>query len=84
MFGVHCLEKPMKKFISFVAGLIVGGIIGAVVAALAAPKSGQQLQTDIRKEVDSVIEEGRRAANARRAELEKQLAQMRGDLPLSQ
>ena len=73
----------MSKLISFVAGLIFGGIVGAAAAALLAPKSGKELQADIKHEVDSVLEEGRRAAEARRAELEKQLAQMRGDLPIS-
>ena len=73
----------MSKFISFVIGMIVGGLFGAAVAILLAPKPGKELQADIKHEVDSVLEEGHRAAEARRAELEKQLAQMRGDLPLS-
>jgi gas vesicle protein len=73
----------MSKFISFLAGLIVGGLIGAAAAILLAPKPGKELQADIKHEVETVLEEGRRAAETRRTELEKQLAQMRGDVPLS-
>lgn len=72
-----------NKFFSFLGGIVVGGLIGAAASLLMAAKPGREVQADIRREIDSVLEEGRRAAAARRAELERQLAELRGDLPLS-
>ncbi len=77
------MDRNLYKFVSFVAGLLVGGTISAAIATLATPKSGKQLQDEIKHEVDIVLEEGRRAAETRREELEKKLAEMRGDLPLA-
>lgn len=71
-----------NKFFSFLSGILVGGLIGAAASLLMAAKPGREVQADIRREIDSVLEEGRRAAAARRAELERQLAELRGDLPL--
>ena len=72
-----------NKFFSFLGGALVGGLIGAAASLLLAAKPGKDMQADIKREIDSVLEEGRRAAAARRAELERQLSEMRGDLPLS-
>lgn len=72
-----------NKFFSFLRGVLVGGLIGAAASLLMAAKPGREIQADIKHEIDSVLEEGRRAAAARRAELERQLAEMRGDLPLN-
>ena len=70
----------MRKTISFLIGAFSGAIVGAVVAILLAPSSGQELQGQMRTRVQGLIEEGRRAAAARRAELEIQLdAFKRGD-----
>ncbi len=71
-----------NKFFSFLGGALVGGLIGAAASLLLAKKPGKDMQADIKREIDSVLEEGRRAAAARRAELERQLSEMRGDLPL--
>lgn len=71
-----------NKFFSFLSGILVGGLIGAAASLLMAAKPGREVQADLRREIDSVLEEGRRAAAARRAELERQLAELRGDLPL--
>ncbi|MGQ9904852.1 MAG: YtxH domain-containing protein [Anaerolineae bacterium] len=72
-----------NKFFSFVSGILVGGLIGAAVSLLTAAKPGKETLAEIKREIDSVLEEGRRAAAARRAELERQLSEMRGGLPLS-
>ena len=63
----------MRKVVSLLVGLLVGAVVGAAVAILLAPYSGPELQKQIRTRVQGLIEEGKRAAAARRAELEAQL-----------
>jgi gas vesicle protein len=63
----------MRKAISFLAGLWAGAVVGAVAALLLAPYSGSELQEQVRARVQELAEEGKRAAAARRAELEAQL-----------
>lgn len=65
----------MQKAINFISGVILGAIVGGAVAALLAPQSGPQLQGGVRERLNLVVEEGRRAAAERRAELESQFAQ---------
>ncbi len=63
----------MRKVLNFLAGFFVGALTGAVVGLLLAPYSGTELQEQIRARFDEVMEEGEKAAAARRAELENQL-----------
>jgi gas vesicle protein len=65
----------MYKGISFVGGFVIGAMIGAAVAVFMAPQSGEEFQKQIRERLDAVVQEGRRAAAERRAELEAQFAQ---------
>jgi gas vesicle protein len=65
----------MDDVIDFLGGLMVGAVIGGAVGLLLAPQSGSDLQQKIRERIQMVIEEGRRAAADRRAELEAQFAQ---------
>lgn len=67
----------MKGFLNFIHGAIWGSAIGAAVIILVAPMSGKQLQKKIKDHINYVIEEGERAAEARRLELEKQFEEMR-------
>lgn len=69
----------MNRFASFLNGFIVGALVGAAFALLMAPKSGDQLRAEIKHEVDDILDEGRRASEARREELEQQLSQLRDD-----
>ncbi len=73
----------MNKFLSLVGGAILGGLVSAATVLLLTPKSGGAVRTDIRREVQSILEEGRRASEIRRTELEAQLAHMRGDTDTS-
>jgi len=73
----------MRKVISFLAGLLAGAIIGVVAAMLLAPLSGSELQGRIRARIQELIEEGRRAAAARRAELESQLEHFKRGTPIT-
>ena len=62
------------KFLAFVDGLVFGALLGAVVGLLLAPQPGDELQAEIRERYNEVMDEGRRAAAERRAELEAQFA----------
>lgn len=59
----------------FLNGVIVGAAVGAVVTLLLTPQSGEEFQRLMRERADQIMEEGRRAAAERRAELEAQFAQ---------
>ncbi len=63
----------MRRPFSFLAGLLAGAVVGAAVAILLAPYAGPELRERARTRVQGLIEEGRRAAAARRAELSAQL-----------
>lgn len=61
----------------FFEGFIIGAVIGGAVALFMAPQSGKQTQEGIAGHINMVLDEGKRAAADRRAELEAQLAQSR-------
>jgi gas vesicle protein len=73
----------MRKIISFLAGLLAGAIIGVVAAVLLAPSSGPELQGRIRTRIQELIEEGKRAAAAHRAELGAQLDNFKRGAPIT-
>ncbi len=72
----------MRKAFSFLAGLVVGASVGAVVAILFAPSSGPELQRKVRTRVQEIIDEGKRAAEARRVELEAELEAFKRSAPV--
>lgn len=63
----------MRKGFLFFAGLLAGAIVGVAAAILLAPYSGVDLRQHMRDRVEELIDEGKRAAATRRAELEAQL-----------
>jgi gas vesicle protein len=69
----------MNKIVSFLSGALLGALASAATVLISTPKSGVTLRAEIKKEMNAILEEGRRASDARRAELEAQLSQMRGD-----
>lgn len=73
----------MRKAFSFLAGLLAGATVGTAAAILLAPYSGPELQERIRTRVQGLIEEGRRAAVARQAELEAQLEAFKRGTPVT-
>ena len=73
----------MRKGISFMMGLFAGAVVGGIVAILLAPYSGPELQERVRSRARALIEEGRRAAAARRAELEAQLETFKRGTPVT-
>jgi len=72
----------MNKTFSFLVGLVAGAVVGAAVAILLAPYSGPELQERMRTRTQGLIEEGKRAAAARRAELETQLEAFKAGAPV--
>ena len=66
----------MNKTISFLNGVFIGAIVGALLALLLTPKSGRDLREELKREVEDILAEGRRAAEQRQRELEAQLRQL--------
>jgi gas vesicle protein len=65
----------MGKLFRFLFGVLLGALVGAALGILLAPQAGDETQAAIRQRLDAVIEDGRRAAAERRAELEAQFAE---------
>ncbi|MEO7706797.1 MAG: hypothetical protein ABIV92_19385 [Thermoflexales bacterium] len=72
-------EDDMGRFFSFLAGSLVGSILGVSAIVLLTPVSGKDVRDALRKELSTIIDEGRRAAKAKTAEMEKHLADLRGE-----
>ncbi|MCX7680905.1 MAG: YtxH domain-containing protein [Anaerolineae bacterium] len=72
----------MRKVFFFLIGVLSGAIVGGVAALLLAPYSGADLQERVRSLTRELIEEGKRAAAARRAELEAQLEAFKRGTPV--
>jgi gas vesicle protein len=67
----------MRKIFSFLMGAIMGALVGVTLALLLTPVPGKDLQAQMQDKVQYFQSEVKSAAAARRAELEKQLAEMR-------
>ena len=61
------------RALKFLSGLLVGGMIGAVLVLLIVPQSGAETQKMVSKKMGTLLEEGKKAFDARRAELEAQM-----------
>jgi gas vesicle protein len=66
-------EAKMRKTVYLIIGVLAGAAVGAATAILLAPYSGQEMQSRIRTRAQELIEEGKKAAATRRAELQAQL-----------
>ena len=67
----------MNKAVNFVIGMALGAAVGAAAAILLAPSSGEELRANIQGEIQRVQDDMQSAAETRRAELERQLAELR-------
>lgn len=67
----------MRRAFNFIMGALLGGLVGGTIAILLTPGSGADLRQQIQTRAGRVQEEVRAAAAARRAELERQLAELR-------
>jgi gas vesicle protein len=70
----------MQKALNFVLGMVLGGMVGSALALLLTPVSGDELRMEMKEYSRQVRSEVEQAANARRAELERELANMRGEV----
>lgn len=67
----------MKKFFSFLGGVLMGGFIGATVALLLAPYSGEDLREEIQNRFATFQADLNEAVSQRKVELEKKLDDLR-------
>jgi gas vesicle protein len=70
----------MQKALNFVLGLVLGAVVGSAAALLLTPVSGDELKMEVRDYTRQVRSEVEEAANARRLELERELANLRGEV----
>lgn len=67
----------MRKLLMFLLGFLLGAMVGAAIAMLLAPEAGEVTRGQIQLRVQEVIEEGKKAAAERRAQLESELDQLK-------
>lgn len=67
----------MRRITSFLIGTFLGGLTGAALALLFAPNAGPELQKELRQRVENFASEIRSAAEARRAEMQRELERLR-------
>mgnify|MGYP002064978181 CR=1 FL=1 len=75
----HAVEQRLLQVDGFKD--LVGALVGAATALLLAPVSGEELQGQIRAQVEQIQLEVKTAASERRTELEEQLSSLREPRP---
>jgi len=74
----------MRRVMFFVIGILCGVTVGAAAALLLSPASGDTMRRDARRRFDELMRDAQQAAEARRVELETELADLtRASLPTS-
>ena len=66
----------MRRMFGFMIGIFVGALVGSTIALLMAPESGENLRGRIRDRGQSLFNDVRGAADARRIELRNRLSSM--------
>lgn len=66
----------MRKQLSFVRGLIIGAAVGAGVALMLAPKTGEELRSDLQTQVESTRGEIKTRTDEAKAKLEEQRSKL--------
>jgi gas vesicle protein len=67
----------MRRIFNFFAGMMIGGLVGATVAILLAPVSGEEVRSQLQERSIRLRDDIKEVAEARRAELERELAALR-------
>ncbi len=70
----------MQKALNFFLGAVLGGLVGSSLALLLTPVSGDELRMQVNEYTRQVKSEVEQAATARRVELERELADLRGEV----
>ncbi len=71
----------MGRILRLVVGLLLGVVVGAGLVLLFAPQSGADTRQALREHIQGIMDEGRRAAEARRLELTAQFETLKGTGP---
>ena len=72
----------MGRFFRFMSGAIIGAFVGGAVVILLAPASGQTLRARIYQNLNNLLDEVNQASLEKRAELEKELSDLRGNIQI--
>ena len=67
----------MKQVVNFFTGMVLGGLAGAAAVMLFTPTSGENLRLRIQERSIQLKDEIKSVADARRAELERELNALR-------
>jgi gas vesicle protein len=67
----------MRRLFSFFVGVITGGLVGAAIAILVAPVSGEDLRFQLQERSIRLKDDVKAIAEERRAELERELEELR-------
>ena len=74
----------MRRMMFFAIGTLSGITVGAAAALLLSPASGDAMRRDARRRFDELLRDAQQAAEARRIELETELADLtRAAIPTS-
>jgi gas vesicle protein len=67
----------MRRFMTFLTGILCGALVGAVTALLLAPTSGEEFRARVQQRGEMLREEIRDAYETRMAQLEGELSALR-------
>jgi gas vesicle protein len=74
----------MRRFFSFLSGVLSGATVGAAVALLMAPMSGEELLTEVQSRADKLLGDVKATIQEERGRLEAELeALKRGEIQVS-
>ncbi len=68
----------MRRLFLFFLGVMLGAAVGVALAMLLAPASGNRMREEAKEYYDQLLAEARKAAEARRQELQMELNTMTG------
>jgi gas vesicle protein len=71
----------MVRVLRFAGGLVLGAAVGAAAVLLFAPQSGSETRQACRNRIQEILDEGRKAAEARRLELTAQFEDRKRAVP---
>lgn len=66
----------MQRLLAFAGGILSGAMVGTLVALLFTPASGNEMREDLEQRKQNALMAGRAAADAKRAEMEAELASL--------